>query len=199
MANSRERRILRRALQEAGQWSPPVASKRPAIQIPLSRWSLFRDTLSRVPKWIYAGVAGAAAIVGLLVLYPWLSIERDFSSDPSNPFTENFYVVNEGYVTAKNIRIACVRNYDIGTEMFRDINEEDRDKVIIENLAYKRKASIPCTPREMIRTDPILITNATMNVVVIYQIGWIPFKRAQSFPFHLTTDSSGKYHWLYAG
>jgi hypothetical protein len=195
MANSRDRRRLRRMLAEAGLLLLPKTPVPPPAMPTHSRLSI----LSKVPKSTYALVVAIATVVGLLVLYPWLSIEQDFSSNTSNPFTENFSITNEGYVSAKHIYMRCVRSFDVGTGHIGNVSEEPDRTMLTESLPYKHKLSLPCTPHEFIVTDPLPYRNGTFTIVIWYEIGWVPFERAQVFKFQLVTDEAGKYHWLYAG
>jgi hypothetical protein len=196
MANSKERRKLRRMLKEAGLLPPPPPPAQPPSNGMKEKYPAW---WRRIPKWIYAGIAGTAAVVGLLVLYPWLSIELSSPSDSSNPFTENFNVVNEGFISAMNVSAYCTRDADFGIGVtLRGVHEEDSRTILSPSLDYKRKVTIPCTPEEMIKGMPP-IRSANLTISVWYAVGWLPLQRQQDFKFRLTRDVGGQYRWLYGG
>src|SRR5664279_5448986 len=62
----------------------------------------------RIPKPIYAVLGIAALAVTLLEGYPWLSIQEGSLTDPGNPFSEMFKVVNGGYVPVTNLDAVCL-------------------------------------------------------------------------------------------
>lgn len=182
-------------LAEVGLILPPQT---PAI--PSAKEKLPLAFLRRVPKWIFAWVLSMATLIGFAALYPWLSIEQEYSSDPSNPFTETFSVVNHGYISAKSLYVICPRVFDIPEKHihFEDIVEEPR-KELAKSLGYEGRVSVPCTPHEFFNFGRKSFANVQFGVSVSYKLGWLPIRRHQSFHFLLTADPSGQYHWLYAG
>jgi len=183
-------------LKEAGLLPPPAPQTPPPKKKSFSVFAVLR----KIPGWFLALTLGVATLTGLLAFYPWLSIEQDYSSDPTNPFTEVFAVTNEGYLPAEDVHTVCSRNAVFAGNIVLGGFTEEGDELITDSLSYKGRASIPCTPKELLwmgAGHPV--QTATFTIYVRYRMAIFPIKRVQSFKFQLTKDSMGHYHWLYMG
>lgn len=106
-------------------------------------------TTPKIPFWqrshaLLWTILGGLAILGtLLEVYPWLSIQDTGMLNPSNPYSELFLVVNEGYVPVTNLNAECNISFQSSTgAVFRN------NTVIFRNfadyLAHEGRVTAPC-------------------------------------------------------
>ena len=188
MASSSERRRKRRLLLRSDLWplQPNTIKQQPAT--PKKIW------WHRTWGWMVTGVGLVAAIVSLLVLYPWLSIDDDFSYEKANPFATSFYVVNEGFLPAQDLSARCVATFNFGTNIVKDGGASFSH--FASRLAYKRRQSLPCNSTMSIHGGSIS-EGSTFIVIIFYRIAFLRIPRSQEFRFKLAKSEDGQYHWLY--
>lgn len=117
MANSRDRRKLRRQLQEAGLGhllKPPASPSSPTSEqaratrssVPLpSNEKLGK--IERHRRWIWGTIVFFATILGLVEAYPWLSVSRGPLLDPANPFSTMYDISNGGFLPVVALDAEC--------------------------------------------------------------------------------------------
>lgn len=213
MANSRGRRKQRRALREAGlrRPPPPPASPPPAQPPPSPSPSpylgaIFR-VLKRLPRWIYVSITVVVIIIGLMQSYPWLSIQKDESLDPTNPFQTKFSVSNDGYIPIFELSAVCV----VGFETDHGIkvsNSTVHTNYFAWHLGHSDRATIPL---DLVYRVPaagigaIGIANGekivSANMVIRISYSFFPFavknfRQSQSFSLRTAPfPQDGLPHW----
>jgi hypothetical protein len=185
-------------LQEAGL-QPPLSP--PAPTEPPERpkfWGFWR----KIPAWIYIcfGVLGIA--ITLLEGYPWLSIREGPLLESSNPFTEMFRVVNDGYVPIYDVVSDC--RFGVGALRYAKNNE-----VINSLFSYKTKfaprlthddeATLPCFG--ILRGPDVRVADgATLSIVVSYsywKLNYARLRRSQTFVARSIAGMDGSQHWIF--
>jgi hypothetical protein len=164
MANSRDRRTLRRALQESGlgsllKPSPPSGEEettapntsktprqtaKPAKEKSRPQQSKGERSLSsRIPGWLWGTLVFLTLLITLLEGVPWLSVEENALLDPNNPYSALFYVVNDGYAPIADLDVDCLPEF-----LTKDGGEMDASVLqflhFADYLHHSGKASIPC-------------------------------------------------------
>ena len=171
----RERERLKRKTQEPRERSPLV------------------NQLRKIPKSIYFFFSLFVALVGLLALWPWLSIEQAQRLRPKDPFGIILNVSNEGYLPLTNISVSC--NFNLKTSGGAVIQNATVDfEHVSETLAYKHKLSLPCTRAANIEVP---LKEVDLKVKISYKIWVFPARRIQEFSFVGTPDSRGAWYWLF--
>ena len=154
----------------------------------------------RTPKPIYAVLGVAALAVTLLEGYPWLSIQEGSLTDPGNPFSEMFKVVNGGYVPVTNLDAVCLLG---GEQPGRVYISPGAYKIIQTGFAnyleHDKAATIPCFGSLGIE-DSNISGGATMEVTISYafwHLNWNPLRRSQTFRFTSVRGTDGSQHWQF--
>jgi hypothetical protein len=195
MANSRDRRRLRRMLQEAGLSMPPPSPAPP--QKPIST-----PFLKRIPGWVYLVVVAFSVVITLLEGYPWLSIQRDESFDSANPFATTFYVANEGYIPLTDLDADC--NPEMPDTHLKFLSNSFIFPNFSHWLAHSDKATVPCFAAfNTFRKPPDALKetrNPGLEIRVVYAFLHINLKllrRSQTFRFKGVVADDGLVHWIY--
>jgi hypothetical protein len=139
MANGSQRRTLRRLLKEVWLIPPPPAPKQEKLVISGSKpfWRSLRT-------WLWAGFCAGASLIGYAAIVPRISIQTEFSLDPTNPFTESFSIQNEGLMYAGNVSVFCgggavipERSIQVGKNVMSYRN-------FVKELGHGDRHTIPC-------------------------------------------------------
>src|SRR6266478_6143643 len=139
MANSRNRRTIRRLLKEGGQWQPP--------QSPVPPPPPNKPIWKKAAKWAYTALGCAALPIAYVALWPQLSINQDFSFDSQNAFNTSFSVVNEGILPLTNLSVTCTGGFTMHTEDGKYSGNFGSNTDYLnfsKRLAYKHRMSLPC-------------------------------------------------------
>lgn len=189
--NSHERRQLRRMLREAGLGPPPPPPPPPPTPQPKKPHFALR-VLGKIPKWLYAMAAGLAVFVGLFSLFPWLSIQQDFSFDPTNPYQTSFSLENNGYAPITNIHVECWLNFDVSQNVY--VHDGTAKFDLPGSLYYKHRISLPCN---FIYGLTNVKGGAQLRVSVWYRVFHVDAHSPQRFSFKASRSPDGTYHWEY--
>jgi hypothetical protein len=210
MANSRGRRKLKRLLQEQGLSVPlkvPVIDAPPAALPPPppkhpSRWN--RIPWGKVPGWCWTLIVIFSVLITVLEAYPWLSIQRDDSLDPSNPYATTFIVTNDGYLPITDLDVICDPEvvYNQRGMGYFSVSENDMHFPPFSSyLAHSEKTTLPCF--DVLNMDTGMasgIRKANLTVTVTYAFihpNIKPLRRSQRFSFHGVKGKDGSWHWIY--
>jgi hypothetical protein len=140
MASSKQRRMLRRLLRQEGLMAKAVTRGR-------SR------TEERSPEPLWRGVRkriwGAVSVIAVLLAYafllPDISIEKDFDRDPTNPYSQSFYIQNNGWLNATNIKIRCKADTNFSNGPFNgSVFNVDLNSPVIPLIGFRERHSLPC-------------------------------------------------------
>jgi hypothetical protein len=112
MASSRDRRKLRRMLQEAGLSLPRVPPSKPPTKEPSPFF------WKKIPAWVYLCIGALSIVITLLEGYPWLSIEEGGFLEPSNPYSKMFKATNSGYLPVTHLTAQCKGDTTIAGSVF---------------------------------------------------------------------------------
>lgn len=155
-----------------------------------------RSVWKRIPAWIWVALAFLSIVVAMLQAYPWLSIQETISLDPSNPYSELFLLVNEGYLPVTNLDADCGFSFEASPR----INIQ-RNIAEFPNFArfvpHSGMVTLPCFRTV---TGTWQFTSAQLNVTATYSyygIPWQLFRRHQTFLFRAVKASDGSLHWTY--
>ncbi len=204
MTNSRDRRKLRRQLQEAGRGHllRPQSDKPAPIAAPpselLLRFSSFFQFWRKVRWWAWLGVIVLATAITLLEGYPWLSVSEGAALSTQNPFSTLFYVTNDGYLPVDNLNANCSASFDDGHgNHFNSIGSGYPQ--FAHRLNHSGRATIPCFRMiELKNIGPL--THVSLSVTITYS-AW-PFschacRRHQVFLFSGVTADNGQTMWTF--
>lgn len=201
MANSRGRRKLRRLLQEAGL-GHLLKPLEPAAEggtdgTDQRKPGLFRRI--RLGGWLLLGVLATA--ITLLEGYPWLSITQDYGLNENNPYQTMFYVTNEGYLPADDLRATCTEAMGDSARNDWNFNTGDEEQ-FADRLYHSGRATLPCYRHIVMKGPWPRFVRTQLSVKVIYYV-WpltCPFcTRHQTFRMEGASDEHGKMHWAFVG
>ena len=191
MANSRNRRTIRRLLREGGQWQPP--------QAPLPPPQPSRPIWRKWARWAYTALAGVGLLIAYAALWPQLSINQDFSFDSQNAFNTSFSVINEGFLPLTNLSVTCTGGFTMHTEdgKFSGSFGSTTDYPnFSKRLTFKHRMSLPCNHNVVANGHP-LDPGATLGVIIRYRIFGLPIPRPQTFNFLAVAGADRRLHWQY--
>jgi len=144
-------------------------------------------------RGIYGAIGVVAALVGLLVLYPWLSLEQGERLRPTDPFGIMLNVSNEGFLPLRDIGIDCGLNISMsGGGSIKNIAPSFPH--FADSLSFKHKLSLPCFRAAMIFSD---IAEVHLRVIISYNIWQLPGRRNQEFFLTGVKDFNNDWHWLF--
>lgn len=206
MAKSRDRRKLRRELQEAGLGHlltpPPPPSRPPRIDAD-EPGSPKRRFWARIPVWVWLLFVFLATAITLLEGYPWLSIERDDSLNALDPYETMFSVANEGYVTLTDLDALCFpdfgnKEYTLGVR-----DSEFTYPHFAKSLFHSSRVTLPCfKPIRMRRSPDELNASSLINLTIVVNYAFMGInlaflRRSQTFEFSAERAADGSLHWKY--
>jgi hypothetical protein len=161
------------------------------------------STVSRgrkIPIRVVVWIAGAATLAGLLIAvlqgYPWLSVEGASFGNPNDPFSELFYVKNDGYVSAVDLSADCSLtgsaqgvHFDRGTVV---------TSVFARSLVHSSRAMLPCN--KVVPISHLPLAQMDYTVTVHYSVWPLTFqflRRHQSFHFSGVNNENGQTLWTF--
>ena len=142
----------------------------------------------------------ATLLVTLLEGWPWLRVEKDFSLDSKNPFSETFLVVNGGYLPITNLNANCTVGFIANSPQIKNAHTSDSEigfQHFAHYLAHDGRATIPCFQSVGIE-GPILISEATLIIKINYAFPHADLKLlrpSQKFNFRSIRAKDGSQHW----
>jgi len=190
MANSRGRRKLRRMLQEAGLGS----LLKPPSSVPIAGSTRF---FKRIPRWVYACAAVFAIAVTLLQAYPWLSLQQSGFLDASNPYSEMFDLVNDGFIPIANLDAVCT-NQDAQLGAVHYGNNSLMVTHFADYLWHDGRVTAPCFHLFEV-TGARFKSGAKFKIEIIYAFWLFDYprlRRSQSFYFESVAGPDGAHHWI---
>jgi hypothetical protein len=192
--NSRDKRKLRRMLQEAGLTQPqPTPATTPAAKKQDPLWK-------RVPHWIYFLLGVCAIAVTLLEGFASFSFQESALLDPSNPFSQMFTTSYEGYWPITDIDISCTPQYV--TEHYNlHLGNVQVYQHITSYMTHSDQLTIPCFMGDRdakVRND--FVTRLDVAIAFsFFPAKWRVLRKSKTFHFLCTRDKSNQPHWIFAG
>ena len=197
MANSRDRRTLRRALRESGLGVVLKPTPLPPLPKQVPFWK-------KIPLTAYLLLGVLALAITLLEGYPWLSIQRDDSLSSTNPYATALSIANEGYIPVTELDVDCAVDYGD-----KDYTTGIRDSVFAYHnfsqwLAHGDRATLPClkaaTQMAALLPSAKTVDVATLTVYVTFAFIHLNLKflrRTQIFHFTAIRADDGSLHWMF--
>lgn len=204
MANSKDRRKLRRQIQEAGLGnllhlstdSPPA---------PLPAEARLSKRLLAVLSLLLAVLGGVFAFVQF---YPWLEIGKDESLSSGNPFRTMFVAENQGYAFVSNIQVWC--GADLKTSDGFSFTNNNVHFSVAGNYGHGERFTLPCTRTVALKDGQVpsamglkgaRLVAAGMRVIIAYsliELGPLHVRRSQQFYLRAVRADDGSFHWEYS-
>ena len=123
---------------------PPAARKGPQDGDSGKPW------WHRTHFWVWTLLVVLATAITLEEGYPWLSIAKDEALNERNPYQTMFYVTNEGYLPAVDLRSTCAEGMidsagnDLKFNTGGDPEQRDSEEKFADHLNHTGHATIPC-------------------------------------------------------
>jgi len=197
MGNSKDRRKLRRLIQQLGLSMPPTVPAAPQKPVSIPFWR-------KIPAWGYAAAVLFSIAITLMEGYPWLSIQENAFLDPTDPFSQMFSITNQGYVPLTDVDVDCFPNFQSTAITMGGSLVSFRN--VAGYLEHGGTVTIPCfrIPDIFRTTAPAAERTkrpgATLGVVVSYALYHINLKflrRSQEFHFRSVVGKDGSQHWIF--
>jgi hypothetical protein len=196
MANSRDRRKLRRQLQEAGLGHLLTPPPSPSPPTPLPTDGPF---WRKIPGWVWWIVTFFATLITLLGGYPWLSVEEGPLLDPNNAYTELFLLKNEGYIPITDLQVICTPTFLLGQARFGwegvSLGLPIKPNVV---LAHDGTITLPCFQTVGLVGEH-MSAGSTLDIRITYaffHLNFHPLRRIQSFHFKSVIGTDHAQHWI---
>jgi hypothetical protein len=152
----------------------------------------------RIPKRIYALLVFVSLVGGVFIFFPTLDISVQ-DTDPSDPLRANFYITNNGFITASSLVVTCRPEYE--TAEGGSLGYKYPDIGFVYNLpawsvSYRGKVSTPC--HKTIRINkPVTLTRLKMGIIVRFHIWRTPFFWTTEQQFHAEQRANGEWVWYF--
>lgn len=183
------------------QRKKPSPKQEPHSQPTLPLASRGARIAPRVSQWIVVVVGLLAAA---LSLYPWLSVEERNFLDPSNPYSQLFDLVNNGYIPVTNLDVSCKFGTTINGQHIHNVKFEDAGRSVhnfAEYVAHNGRTTIPCFNMINSTGAPLSMSEgSTLNVTISYAFFYANLRylrRSQTFRFKSLAAKDGTQHWQY--
>ncbi len=161
-------------------------------EIPRSAWAAFGAILS--------------VVVGILSLYPALSINEDYSFDTMFPYNSSFSITNEGFWPISDLSATCSADFvmrpwpsPLHPNDKSSMNLQTRDdeyKDFAKKLIYKGRVTLPCN-HNVVANGHYIDPGAKLNVIVTYRFLGTHIRRHQTFNFRTVRGWNGQSYWQY--
>jgi hypothetical protein len=202
MASSKGRRTIRRSLQEVGLGWLLKTTPESLGRKPIPFWKKISTTG-------YAVLGFLALLIALEQGYPWLSLQKDESLDPSKPYSTMFLVTNTGYFSATDVDVNCKLSFlTPGDNRFIDNTVEFPNSAF--ELAHGGYFTVPCMDSISIMERTLILrrplgqrpfSEVSMTILVRYTMFHMPkFKPLhRTFRLKALRTSSGDWRWTFVG
>jgi len=196
MANSRDRRTLRRLLKEAGQWPPPTPQP-----------EKIKEKENKKPKVpllkIISAMAALIGVIGALTTFlPRVTATVSDPVDPENPFSASVTITNTGSVPLSSVRVLyglkkmtfgdpakpiTMQNGGSGSyAMLGNANWHPSDLGLDEKFTFGLNE---------IMGKQSTLASADIAIVIEYKTPIIPWRREKTFPLTAVRQSNGNFYW----
>jgi hypothetical protein len=199
LMNSKERRKQRRLLLSEGLVSLREIRAMFPPTLPIKRASVW----SRIPKWIYGAVALAALLITLAQGYPRFAVTDGPLLDSNNPYSEAFFVVNQGYIPATRVDAECRWDWSTTNDNVGN-NFAQVFKNFVFVLPHGRPVTIPCfssnasTMFSESNSWGTVKPGSRLIVQFEYSVWGIPMRRVrEGFAFWSAVGKDGTQHWIF--
>jgi hypothetical protein len=186
-ANSRERRQLKRLLLRLGL--PPKEGV-PSLPKPPQPQPLWKS----ISKKVYAALTLLGLFVTFFVLWPWLSLDKSGSLDPSNALKTLFFATNEGFLPLTDLTVTCLVTARANSRGIT-INAPPVTQHPSHFLTYKKKTNLFC--ERAIFTGPVDWDSISMHISINYGVLYLPIHVPQTFSVEGEKSADGTWQWLF--
>jgi hypothetical protein len=212
MGNSKDRRKLRRQLQDAGLGHllsqahaiearrPPAGNGSAEMRIGLR----LRNASRRALRWILGALGALATLASIAALPPWLSVSEGAALSRQNPYSTLFNLTNEGYLPTTDLDADCVISFEKDPNLPSWVKnmEVSSDHFqfgqFARQLNHSGRATVPCF--RALRMTGIPVTKADLKMTIGYYVWpfrWPFCRKRQSFRFSGARAEDGEIYWTY--
>jgi|SRR6185312_10480314 len=188
MANGKDRRKIRRLLQEVGLgWLLKIQEK----PVKLHFWQ-------KIPRWIYASLVGFSLLIAVLQSYPWLTVHEGTALDPQNPYTILWDVENDGYIPITNLTADCIPGALRVPSAHAGMGGMTLSFGFADYLGHSGSATVPCF-RIFDNHGANVTPGQTFTVRIEYAFLYLnlpKLRRSQTFVFESMRLRNGPYRWI---
>jgi hypothetical protein len=147
---------------------------------------------ARAVRFVGSALAVVGLIIGLLQVYPWLSIQEGAMLNPGNPYSELFTISNQGYIALTDLDARCTIN--LATPHGSISNSGATYTNFAGYLSHGIPATIPCF--RMISATQIA-SGSRLDVTISYAFYHLAgLRRHQTFHFQNIVGSDHIPHWI---
>ncbi len=158
----------------------------------------------KLPRWLLSVFSVLVAGVGLLILYPSLSINQDYSIDTVFPYNTSFSVTNDGFWPIADLSVICGADF---TMLPWPTNHPDKSSMDLHTetseykdfprlLAYKHRITVPCN-HNVIANGHRIAPGAKLQIKTTYRLAWTNLKVHETFEFRTIEGWYGQQFWQY--
>jgi len=183
---------MRRLLREEGIIPAQRNLSRDRVMpiVPEAKW--WKGPLVKVGAALGVG----ASLIAYLPVRPHMVIQKDFVEDQTNPYSESFYIENEGWLSASSVRTTCKADTGFsGGPLSGSVFNVDAAGPALATLAHGKRASLPCD--QLFSGHNLGFEGSKLSVQIAYDISITPFSRSQVFEFTSVRGYDGRYEWRY--
>lgn len=151
------------------------------------------------------GTLGSLATFYEIFYLPPASVSFSAPLNPSDPFTTPFVISNDGYLSLREVQVACTMNdlksgsTDTNLEL-SNVTVSARDQYLgdksqeVRDIAPKGQATTTC---DLPPIAPITgISSADISIRVSYRLRLYPLRKEQSFRFLSVRGSDNRFRWI---
>jgi hypothetical protein len=210
--NAKERRRLRRALQNApiSAETKDTQTKTTDMKAESSPHRRREDLEFHTPQWLrisWQVMLNMAALLGLVTGYmamiPRVSVSQSEPLDPDDIFSTPFIVSNDGPLPLETVNISCADFnvvYQQGTTLRSNPNDPG---AAISDTSFNapevkpgERVSVPCALEQMLKPPSwIKVVSSDISIVVSFRIGYTPLPGRRKFRFVTFRSADNRLHW----
>jgi len=180
-------------IQEAPKQAPLLPPKQTNQRI----WKKF-------PRWLWTIFSVLVASVGLLALYPSLSINEDYSFDTMFPYNTSFSITNEGFWPIADLSITCSADFtmlpwtsDPSDKSRMDLHTQDSEyKNFAKILTYKHRLTLPCN-HNVVANGHRIAPGAKLHIKAVYRLFGTNLHLHKTFELRTVEGWYGRQFWQY--
>lgn len=163
-----------------------------------------RQIWKNIPRWLWTVFSISMAMVGLFALYPWLSINEDYSFDTMFPYNTSFSITDEGFWPLADLSVVCSAEFtmlpwttDPSDKSSMDLQTQNSEyKDFPKMLVFKHRITLPCN-HNVIANGHRIAPGAKLRIKTTYRLAGTNLILYKTFEFRTVEGWHGQQFWQY--
>lgn len=205
MANSKDRRKLRRLLLQLGHSPDEINSPKPIQQSDKGSTKLgttplaargFHSSIPKISKWLIFALGVPGLYIGLVSVLPSVAIDPQDLVRKGEPFSFPIRVSNTGYMGVNSVHLQCfIDKASFGNVQFTDILAHEPVDFPLGDIGRGGYTTTGCAvPRNLQPNGDF--KQGHITIVLTFRPDFSPFKTYRKFYLTALADDAAHAHWV---